>query len=55
LGNPLEDLSGFLEVKARADAFWSRDENAKYRREWASLLDEPVSEVPEKQPFLGLD
>lgn len=52
LGNPLEDLDGFLRVKALAEDFWKRAENARYRELWAPREER---EGQGEEGFLGLD
>jgi ATP-dependent DNA helicase RecG len=53
LGNPLENLEEFLEVKARAEELWSREGSEEYLRRWAAELGGAPG--GEGQGFLGLD
>ncbi len=56
LGNPLENLSEFLRVKALAEEFWARESSEPFLKRWADILDlDPGTEVPGKKGFLGLD
>lgn len=51
LGNPLEDLEGFLRVQELAERFWADERHRVYRRKWAQIL-ELGGDVGE---FVGLD
>jgi hypothetical protein len=33
-GNPLENVERFQAIRERAEAFWKRPENARYRELW---------------------
>jgi len=51
LGNPLEDLEGFLRVQELAQRFWTDEGNAPYRRKWSRQLELGGAEGE----FVGLD
>ena len=52
LGNPLENLPQFLEVKRKAEEFWSDPRNAAYRERWRLL---GTGGGAQGKEFLGLD
>ncbi|MBI4605954.1 MAG: ATP-dependent DNA helicase RecG [Planctomycetes bacterium] len=55
LGNPLEDLEGFLKVKSLAEELWRRPDSGRYRELWAERLGLAGTEAREGQGFVGLD
>jgi ATP-dependent DNA helicase RecG len=54
LGNPLENLAEFLEVKARAEEFWGRKGSEEHLRRWRAELGNP-SGAGVDDDFIGLD
>ena len=51
IGNPLENLAQFLEVKEIAERFWKDPAHKSYLKKWAEALDLGES----RDPFVGFD
>jgi ATP-dependent DNA helicase RecG len=56
LGNPLEDLDGFLRVRKLADRFWEEEGSEPERARWRARIEaEAAPEGEDREVFVGLD